>query len=274
MQQHVILLVLLAAILHALWNALLKGCDDRTQFMARMSFAIGILALIIVPFVPLPARSSWVYIGLSAVLHLGYNMLLLETYRTSDFGSAYPTARGISPLLVTLGAFVFMQQRPTALAIAAIVLISAGIIFLATEKASAGKSAALPAIATGICIAAYTVVDGMGVRASHNTISYTAWIFASYLLMLPLLAVIGTPRPSVTIKNMLQPTGAAVFSLAAYGLVLWATQYQAVGIVSALRETSVLWAVVLSRFFLGEKVTVRRATSAVMICLGVAFLIS
>jgi drug/metabolite transporter (DMT)-like permease len=273
MRERVILLVLLAAVLHAVWNALLKGCDDRAQFMARMSSAMGVLALIIVPFVSLPARASWVYIAVSAFLHIGYNMLLLETYKTSDFGSAYPIARGISPLLVTLGAFFLMQQRPTEVAIAAIALISAGIIFLSSER-TGGRLATLSAVATGASIAAYTVVDGMGVRVSQNTVSYTAWVFASYLLMPVVLAILGSSYTSVNKRNMLRPAGAGLLSLAAYALVLWATHYEPVGIVSVLRETSVLWAVVLSRFFLGEKVSLRRVTSAVMICFGVFLLIA
>ena len=274
MHERVILLVLLAALLHAVWNALLKGTDDRAQFMARMCSAIGLLALMIVPFFPLPARPAWIYIGISGILHGIYNLLLLKTYRTSDFGSAYPIARGISPLLVTLGGFLFMQQRPTATAVGAIAVISAGIVFLSTEKRGSGKAINLPAMATGASIAAYTVTDGMGVRASGNTISYTAWVFASYLFMPVVLVLLGLRLTALRKGDLFRPVGAAVFSLAAYTLVLWATHYEDVGIVSALRETSVLWAVILSRFFLGEKGSWRRVVSAVMICLGIFVLIA
>jgi drug/metabolite transporter (DMT)-like permease len=274
MHERAIVLVLLSALLHATWNAQLKGCKDRTRFMATMSIAMGALASICVPFVPLPTPSSWVCIAISAVLHICYNLLLLENYKKGDFGSAYPIARGISPLLVTLGAILLMRQRPTSVPVAAIAIISMGIVFLSTERAKAGKRATFSALATGVSIAAYTVVDGMGVQRSQNTISYTVWVFASYLLMPVILMLLKARGDLAKMDSMPRPIGAAMFSLSAYALVLWATHYVDVGIVSALRETSVLWAVIISRVFLGEAFTWRRLSSALMICLGVILLIA
>lgn len=274
MHQRAIFLVLLSAIFHATWNAQLKGCEDRTRFMANMSIATGLLALICVPFVPMPAAASWPCIAISSVLHLAYNLLLLENYKRSDFGSAYPIARGVSPLLVTLGGFLLMGQRPSGFAIAAIAMIATGIVFLSVEKSKTGRTATFSALATGVMIAAYTVVDGMGVQRSQNTVSYTAWVFASYLLMPIALLLMRKPIGSADLKSLRRPSAAAVFSLAAYALVLWATRYADVGIVSALRETSVLWAILLSRVFLGETFTWRRLASASMICLGVVLLVA
>lgn len=274
MHERAIILVLFSALFHATWNAQLKGCNDRTQFMANMSIAMGVLALICLPFVPFPAPSSWKCVAVSALLHLCYNVLLLENYKRNDFGSAYPIARGISPFLVTLGAFFLMRQRPTGFAVAGIAMISMGILFLSLEKAGAGKQATLSAVATGATIAAYTVVDGMGVQRSQNTISYTVLVFASYLLMPAVLMLLRAPIGLVKWNSMPRPAGAALFSLSAYALVLWATHYVDVGIVSALRETSVLWAVIISRVFLGEAFRWRRLASALMICLGVILLIA
>ena len=274
MHERAVILVLFSAALHATWNAQLKGCGDRTQFMSNMSIAVGLLALLCAPFVPLPGSSSWAFIAISACLHLCYNLLLLQNYKKSDFGSAYPIARGVSPLLVTLGAFLLMRQRPTAFAVGAIAMISMGIVFLSTEKANHGRFATVSALATGVSIAAYTVVDGMGVQRSQNTLSYTVWVFASYLLMPLALMLLRAPVSPMRLSSMPRPLSAAVFSLAAYTLVLWATHYVAVGIVSALRETSVLWAVLLGRVFLGEALTWRRLVSALMICLGVMLLIA
>jgi drug/metabolite transporter (DMT)-like permease len=273
MHERAIILVLLSAILHATWNAQLKGTNDRTQFMASMSTAMGVLALMWIPFVPLPAPSSWICIATSALLHICYNVLLLENYKNNDFASAYPIARGISPFLVTFGGFFLMRQRPTGFAVAAIAMISMGIVFLSTEKSKTGKVAISSAVATGASIAAYTVVDGMGVQRSPNTISYTVWVFASYLLMPVALRMLRLQSDVVTTKSRARPIAAAVFSLSAYTLVLWATHYVDVGIVSALRETSVLWAVIISRVFLGEALTWRRLSSALMICFGVVLLV-
>jgi hypothetical protein len=163
MHGYAIALVLFSAILHATWNAQLKGGNDRPQFMTSMSLVVGLLALVCASIVPLPARSSWVCVALSAALHITYNLLLLQNYKMSDFASAYPIARGISPLLVTFGGFVLMHQRPNVFMIAGVMMISAGIVFLSTGKNRTHTFATLSALATGAIIAAYTVVDGMGV---------------------------------------------------------------------------------------------------------------
>jgi drug/metabolite transporter (DMT)-like permease len=273
MHGYAVTLVLFSAILHAAWNAQLKGSNDRSQFMANMSTSMGALALICIPFVPLPVGSAWVCIALSATLHVAYNLLLLQNYRVSDFSSAYPIARGISPLLVTFGAFVFMHQRPSLFAICGVGMISAGIVFLSTGRQKAGTRATVSALATGAVIAAYTVTDGMGIRLSKDTLSYTAWVFASYLSMPVVLLLLRFPVRIVKSQNLPTAVGAGAFSLAAYTLVLWATHYVDVGVVSALRETSVLWAIVLGRLFLGEAFTWRRAASASIICLGIAALV-
>lgn len=266
-------LVLLSAILHASWNAQLKGSRNRSQFMANMSTSMGLLALLCIAFVPLPVGTAWVCIALSAVLHFTYNLLLLQNYRISDFSSVYPIARGISPMLVTLGAFFLMHQRPTVFAVSGVTLISAGIVFLSTGTAKAESRAILSALATGATIAAYTVTDGMGIQRSRNPLSYTTWVFSSYLLMPLVLLLLRIPVRPIKAEGLPRASVAGAFSLAAYTLVLWATHYVDVGIVSALRETSVLWAIILGRLFLQEPLTWRRAASALVICLGIALLV-
>jgi drug/metabolite transporter (DMT)-like permease len=273
MHEYAVALVLLSAVLHATWNAQLKGSTDRSQFMANMSTSMGALALLCVPFVPLPTGTAWVCIALSAVLHIAYNLLLLQNYRISDFSSAYPIARGISPLLVSFGAFLLMHQRPNSFAIAGVTMISAGIVFLSTGKARAGARATTSALATGVTIAAYTVTDGMGIQRSQSTLSYTVWVFASYLMMPFVLLLLRTPVKPIVAANLPRAAAAGAFSLAAYTLVLWATHYVDVGIVSALRETSVLWAIVIGRLFLGEAFTWRKVASALTICSGITLLI-
>jgi drug/metabolite transporter (DMT)-like permease len=268
-----IALVLLSAIFHATWNAQLKGVDDRSRFMVSMCLAVGLLSLLCVPFVAWPSMSSWRCIAGSAVLHIVYNLLLLENYKRSDLSSAYAIARGISPSLVTLGAFLLMRQRPSALAVVGVMMVSAGIVFLSTGEARSDKYATVSALATGGIIAAYTVVDGMGVQRSESTLSYTVWVFASYLLMPPVLLLLRIPFRRITLSSMPRAAGAGVLSLVAYTLVLWATHYADVGIVSALRETSVLWAIVIGRKFLGEAFTWRRTVSASVICCGIMLLV-
>jgi drug/metabolite transporter (DMT)-like permease len=275
-------LVLFSAILHATWNAQLKGGDkaesgsdhDRPQFMASMSLVVGLIALCCAPFVPLPTQASWICIAISAVLHIVYNLLLLQNYKLSDFSSTYPIARGVSPLLVTLGAFFLMRQQPNVYTIVGVLLISAGIVFLSTGKGKISTFATCSALATGAVIAAYTVVDGMGVQRSKNTLSYTVWVFASYLLMPAVMRALRFPVRVRHTDSIPRAASAGVCSLVAYTIVLWATHYAPVGIVSALRETSVLWAIVIGRVFLGEAFTWRRTASASLICSGVFLLVA
>src|SRR6202044_196813 len=124
-------IVLFAALLHASWNALLKGTDDRLWSMTIMGIATSLACALLPPFLPLPDRSSWPYLIGTAVLHVGYNIFLIRAYRSGEFGSAYPIARGSSPLLVTLGAATVAGEAPSTFGIAGIVLVSGGIISLA-----------------------------------------------------------------------------------------------------------------------------------------------
>ena len=275
MHTYAIAFVLLSAVLHATWNAQLKGGTDRPQFMASMSLVVGLLCLVCTPFVPFPSATVWAYLALSVALHIAYNLLLVQNYKMSDFSSAYPIARGVSPLLVTLGGFLLMHQRPGLFGIMGVATISAGIVFLATGRARASRRATLSALATGVTIAAYTVVDGMAVQRSPSTVSYTVWLFAGYLLVPVVMLALRYPVRAFALRRLPPYAAAAgVFSLIAYTLVLWATHYADVGIVSALRETSVLWAVVFAHLFLGERFTARRVASATCICCGVILLVA
>ena len=170
------LLVLFAALLHASWNAVLKRNSDGLWTMSVMGMATCLACAALVPFLPLPATASWPYIGGSALLHVGYNIFLVRAYRRGDFGSAYPIARGSSPLLVTLGAALIAKELPAWSGIAGILLVSIGIISLAFRGRRLPDSGILYALGTGAFIAAYSVTDGMGGRLSGNTPAYTLWL--------------------------------------------------------------------------------------------------
>lgn len=267
-------LVLVSAVLHATWNALLKSGTERPQFMASMSLVVGVTALLATMFVPFPGRDAWVCIAVSAVLHIGYNLLLLAKYSTSDFAATYPMSRGSSPLLVALAAFLLLHQRLNGAMLAGVAMVSGGILLIAMGRDRIDKSSTFAALWTGATIAAYTVTDSLGVERAHNAMGYSMWIFASYLLMpLVLRGMRFRVRVSAT-ASLPTAAMAGLFSLAAYTIVLWATQYVRVGIVSAMRETSVLWALVIGFVFLGERFTWRRAISAAFICIGIVFLLS
>jgi drug/metabolite transporter (DMT)-like permease len=264
-------IVLFAALLHASWNALLKGGSDRLWAMTIMGVATSLTCAALLPFLPVPHRASWPYLIGSAVLHIGYNIFLIRAYRSGEFGSAYPVARGSSPLMVTLGAALAAGETPSPSGMAGIALVSGGIISLAFRGRHLPESGILYALGTGLFIAAYSVTDGIGGRLSGSPVSYT-------LSMCLLWGATAVPvywlrrRDSHLWRGAGATSAAAlggVVSLIAYGIVIFAMTRAPMGAVSALRETSVLFAVLLGRLFFAEPLTPRRLLSALVIVAGV-----
>lgn len=266
--------VLLAALLHAAWNAMLHGNNDRLLSVAWMGVAIGSVSAIAILYVPLPAPAAWPYIVASGLVHIVYNVSLVRSYQSNDLARAYPIARGSSPLLVTLGAALFAQEAISPLQTVGIVLVSCGIIAIALDGRHVSRAGIAAALTTGVTIAVYTVIDGIGVRLSGGqAVSYAAWIFLSYWSMPVLLVVtrgfasLWTPVRSNPLSIVSSLTGGLV-SLTAYGIVIWALQSGAIGAVSALRETSVVFAVMIGRLFLGEAVSAKRWVACVIVAIG------
>ncbi|WP_343654344.1 DMT family transporter [Paraburkholderia caribensis] len=267
-------IVLFAALLHASWNALLHGNHDRFLSMTWMSIAIAGVATFDVMFNPLPARASWPCIVASGLVHIAYNVSLVRSYRRNDLALAYPIARGSSPLLVTLGAALFAHEEIGALHAVGILMISSGIIAIALQGQHVSRTGALAALTTGATIALYTVIDGIGVRLSGGqSLSYTAWMFLFYWLM-PLLFVVARGAASLWMPVRAEPLSigssiaGGLVSIAAYGIVIWALQSGAMGTVSALRETSVVFAVLIGRLFLREAVSGTRWLACVVVAAG------
>jgi drug/metabolite transporter (DMT)-like permease len=266
--------VLLAALLHASWNAMLHGNRDRFLSMTWMSIAIAAISTLVVLFVPWPARAAWPYIGASGLVHIVYNVTLVRSYRRNDLAQAYPVARGSSPLLVTLGAALFANEAIGPLHALGIAMISGGIIAIALQGQHVSRAGVLAALTTGVTIAVYTVIDGIGVRLSGGqALAYTAWMFMFYWLM-PVLfvAVRGLTALWEPVREAPLSVGSSliggVVSIAAYGIVIWALQSGAMGTVSALRETSVVFAVLIGRVFLRETVSAKRWLACMIVAAG------
>ena len=267
-------LVVLAALLHASWNAMLHGHRDRLLSMTWMSVAIAAICTVVVLVVPGPPAAAWPFVVASGLLHIVYNVCLVWAYRRGDLAQAYPIARGSSPLLVTLGAALCAHEALGPLQVLGIVLISGGIIALAWRGRGISGDGALAALATGATIALYTVIDGLGVRSSDGrALAYTVWMFLFYWLM-PVLFVALRGVPAVAAAIQATPTAIAsslaggVVSIAAYGIVIWAMQSGAMGAVSALRETSVVFAVLIGRVVLRESVSPKQWLACVVVATG------
>lgn len=269
----VIAVVLGAAVAHASWNALLKSGADRFWWMTALCTVQGTIAAVVLCFLPLPSPLSWPYVGASAVIHLGYQLLLVRAYTVGEFGQAYPIARGSSPLLVALGGLLFAGETLTLARTAGILLVSGGIIALAFENRRFAFDRVPVALMTGVSIALYTIVDALGARASGNAVSYIAAMSVIWtgLTLITYLVVRG-PRITASSRDVVTAGIGGAVALTGYSAVIWATTVTTMGPVSALRETSVIFAVFLGRVFLRERLSVGRLAPCLIIAAGAVLL--
>ncbi|MFP6729690.1 MAG: EamA family transporter [Alphaproteobacteria bacterium] len=278
MEPLVILLVLCAAIMHAVWNSILKLGTDRLMTMAVVFGMGGLLSPLLIVAGPPPLPESWIFILLSAAIHCLYFFFLVQAYEIGDLSHVYPLARGSAPLMVAAGAALFAGELLSPFEIFAVVLVSAGIISLmlaGPKGAYRGnwRTLAYPLL-TGLMIAAYTVADGLGVRLSGNPASYIGWLFL--LSALPIMALAIHRRRAGALdflRSHWKPAmGGGVLAFSAYSLAIWALSLGAMVHVSALRETSVVIAALIGTRLLGEPYGARRVLSAATVAGGVILL--
>ena len=268
-------LVLSAALIHAVWNALVKGASDRTITFALVMAGHTIPALIAAPFLPLPDAQTGVYLMASVLIHWAYYYLLVSAYRFGDLSLVYPIARGATPLLVALSAFFFINESLSLQGWTGLVLVSAGILALAVFSSQQEKPfmAVAYALATAMTIATYSVVDGVGIRLSSDPISYIAWLFILEGVVFFFIVIPRKKRLMQFSRNqiILGLMGGVLAGLA-YGLVLYAKTMAPLGMVSALRETSVIFAAMIGLFWFGEGPARPRLSAAVIVTLGIVLL--
>ncbi|MER9163732.1 DMT family transporter [Mesorhizobium sp. M0715] len=266
----VIGLALFAAILHASWNAFLRTGADRLWTVTVMSFSSTALAIPFAFFHDLPAAPAWSYIVLSACLQVGYSLFLVAAYRYGELGQVYPIVRGSVPLLVTLGGFFLANQQLTLPQTIGVALVAGGIMGLSLGRGRAATTSIFYALATGAIIAAYATVDALGVRAAGNAGAYTAWVLLIYGALLPAAFVACRGRLIVDLRasETWKALGGGLFALLAYGVVVAAFALGPAGPITAIRETSVVFAAFIGRLFLGEVLTPRRVGACAIVALG------
>ncbi len=263
-------LALFAAILHATWNAFLRTGADRLWTVTVMSVSSTLAALPFAAVLPLPAAPAWPFIAASAGLQVGYSLFLVAAYRQGELGQVYPIVRGSVPLLVALGGFVLAGERLSPLQLAGIALVASGIMSLALGRARAAASSIGYALATGAIIAAYATVDAMGVRVAGNSTAYTAWVLLVYGVLQPAAFVARRGRLHIDVRSpeTLRALLGGVFALLGYGVVVAAFALGPAGPITAIRETSVVFAVLIGRLFLGEALTTRRIVACLVVAAG------
>jgi drug/metabolite transporter (DMT)-like permease len=265
--------VLGSAVLHAGWNVAVRRQSDRRREMALMVAGGAAICAAVLPFLPAPARDSWPYIGISAVLHVAYFILIGEAYSRGGVSLAYPLMRGSAPVLTAVFALLVLGEALSAVGWAGVLGISAGVVLMARRSGGPGETAAVPfALANAVVIAAYTLNDAVGARASLSPVAYTLWI--EPLAMVPALAWLlrGRPVRLPSRPEMLRGLAGGGCSMAAYSVALWAMTIAPVAPVAAARETAMLFGVAFARLFLGERPGVRGWIAAGTIAAGAAVL--
>lgn len=268
------LLVLLAALTHATWNALAKYVGDQTLAFGLINATVGVLGLATLVVVGLPGRSALPFLLGSMVVHVGYNLFLLNSYRFGDLSEVYPVARGIAPILVSIGALVALGEGLSSSELLGIAVIAIAIGSLARPK---DRRALALSLATGVTIAAYSLLDGVGVRHTHDALSYAGALFLLEGTTIAGGLVVwrgrrprtGTARPTRVLLGVL----AGALSFVAYALVLFSQQRAPLALVSALRETSVIMAAALGALALKESFGRRRIIAAGLVVVGVTLLV-
>ena len=271
----VFLAVLAAAAMHAAWNALVKVHLDRFLSITLMTLGMGAASLLALPFVAFPSAEVWPFIAASVFFHMGYRTFLIAAYRAGDFAQTYPLARGTAPLLSAIGGIFVVSEVPAPVTILGIVLLCAGTLVMSFRGGGHLEKLNLRAVgfalATSVFIASYTLSDGSGARLAATASSYAAWLFicdAAWALVLCLIFR-GPKALPVLARSWKTGVTTGVLSGAAYWIVMWAMTKAPIASVAALRESSILFAMLISVVVLHERITAWRAVAVFLIIAGV-----
>jgi drug/metabolite transporter (DMT)-like permease len=277
MSTPVLIVILFAAVLHASWNALLKSQPDKAAGALAVSIGSALIGLVCLVFTGLPARESWPLIASSAVLHTGYFLFLTSAYRVGDLSQVYPIARGVAPLITAASAGLFLGETLTPMETAAVVIIGLGLISIVLTARTDGRfnlvSCTL-ALVTGIFISSYSLNDGVGARLSGNSVAF----YGSAAILNCAMMCIGMSlfRHNVVATALTKCRRSlwigGPLSFVAYALVTWAFTQAPIALVSAMRETSLVFALIIGTLFLKERVNLAKIVSVFVTLSGAVLL--
>ncbi len=265
-------IVILAALLHASWNVLVKVSTDRVVALALLQALMGVMGIVLLVFVPFPAQGSWPYAFASGVLHTGYNLFLARSYKFGDLGLVYPLARGTAPLLTLGGTLIFTHDTLSPLAMAGVIVLIIGIWLMALSRSvfSAQRVTIGFALTTSLFIGCYTVVDGLGARAAGDATAYTGLLYLFDAIGMIIAAAFLRGRGALITVAATWKTGivGALLSGSAYWIVIWAMAHAPIAAVAAVRETSVLFALLFSSRVLKEQFSWQRVVGVLCVVAG------
>lgn len=271
----VLLVVLGSAVLHAVWNAIIKGGPDKLIETSMKAAGGGLVVLYILPFLPLPLPESRPFLAATVCIHLFYYLFIAYAYKGADLSYAYTIMRGSSPLFTALVAVFILRDTLTAGGWAGVIMLSSGVLILAVDAVRRGGfsvSATLLALGNAFVIMGYTLVDGTGVRLSGNSVSYVCWAFFCNAFPISIFTAVARKREYFRYIRARWRYGifGGTCSLLAYGLALWGMTRAPISTVAALRETSVVFGMLFAVLFLKEKLTPARAAAVLLVLAGAA----
>ncbi|RED54327.1 EamA family transporter [Aestuariispira insulae] len=270
----VTLILLISAVVHASWNALLKVNGDRVAMLAVMYGTMGVICAAIIPFTAPMTAAAWAWLVPAALLHVVYKLGLIKMYEHGDLSLAYPVARGVAPVAVLILALLLAGEEPTANQLIGVGLVCIGLMGFISRKANATIRGLGYAALTGLIIAAYTVFDGMGVRAVEQAATFAAWVLLGDGLGTVALGFYfhGRKLPGLCRDLLPKAVPAGAIAGLAYGGVLWGLGQANMGGVSAIRESSVVFAALIGTLLMGEPMGTRRIAASVIVVVGIVIL--
>jgi drug/metabolite transporter (DMT)-like permease len=269
--------VLVAAFLHASWNAMVRGQGDKVVGMTSVVLGEGLFAIPGLLIGPSPDPASWPYVLASVVLHTGYGLVLIAAYRLGELTLVYPIARGSGPLIVAAASAALIGEALPAGASLAILVICAGIMSLGLVRSADGTfdmKAVGVALVVGCFIAAYSICDGIGARASGNAVAYWSWIAILDVLVFLVIGYVwkGGQLTGAMLANWRVVIVGGFACYVAYALVTWAFVHAPVALVTALRETSIVFALLIGVLFLRERLSLMKCASTFAVVAGAVLL--
>ena len=277
MSSTVFITVIFAAFLHAIWNGMVKNFKDKVISVSAIVFGHVPIAILVMLFLPLPTLESVPYIILSAIIHQGYQYYLISAYKIGDLTRVYPVARGSGPIVATLISIIFLGLLISKIQILSIFLICFGIIILGVfnKKSLKNNKTVIYSLATGFFIGLYSLSDGYGARISLSPLSFLGWSFILNAMIFPF--VLKSMNYSNVFSRVMKEAKfifwiGGTISYIVYGLIVWCFTQAPIPLVGALRETGIIFALLIGSLFLKEKLTLVKIISIFLIFIGVILL--
>jgi drug/metabolite transporter (DMT)-like permease len=269
----VFLAVLAAAFLHAAWRALIKTGASKQSAMLILSVGHALIGAAVAVWKGVPVAAAWPWLAGSAVIHMCYQLFLSYAYEHGDLSRVYPIARGAAPMLVLGFSAAFLADPMSRAEVAGALILGLGILLMARGVFTSGESRRMLPFAFGsaLATAGYSISDGMGARASGDALQYVGWLMMASTVLYAPAAVALKGRGLFAAPPLAWAIGmvAAAFSFGAYAIALWAMTVAPIALVAALRETSILFAVLLGWLVFRERMTPEKVVASAIIVAGV-----